>query len=94
MCKSALQALGPHLASKDIQKLFEEQLVPSSPLNFQDFVATLSKKLVSLLSLAVLVLLALKTSVFHVNIVSEYAYNNSFKFCNILVLIRIKMWTF
>ncbi|RXG61956.1 Maestro heat-like repeat-containing protein family member 1 [Armadillidium vulgare] len=45
MCKSALQALGPHLASKDIQKLFEEQLVPSSSLNFQDFIATLTKKL-------------------------------------------------
>ncbi|KAB7493662.1 Maestro heat-like repeat-containing protein family member 1 [Armadillidium nasatum] len=45
MCKSALQALGPHLASKDIQKLFEEQLVPSSSLNFQDFVANLTKKL-------------------------------------------------
>lgn len=49
MCKSALQSLGSHLGSKQIQKLFEEHLVPSGVLHFQDFIANVAEKLVGML---------------------------------------------
>ncbi|XP_045111851.1 maestro heat-like repeat-containing protein family member 1 isoform X2 [Portunus trituberculatus] len=46
MCKSALQALGPHVGSKDMNAMFQTHLIPSGQLNYHQFIVDLTKFMV------------------------------------------------
>uniref|UniRef100_A0A0P4W3R7 Maestro heat-like repeat-containing protein family member 1 n=1 Tax=Scylla olivacea TaxID=85551 RepID=A0A0P4W3R7_SCYOL len=46
MCKSALQALGPHVGSKDMNTMFQTHLIPSGQLNYHQFIIDLTKYMV------------------------------------------------
>lgn len=47
MCKSALQALGPHLGSEEMYSMFKTQLVPSGVLTYHQFITDLTKHMVN-----------------------------------------------
>nr|XP_045621254.1 maestro heat-like repeat-containing protein family member 1 isoform X2 [Procambarus clarkii] len=47
MCKSALQALGPHLGSEAMNSMFQNHLIPSGVLNYQQFITDLTKHMVT-----------------------------------------------
>lgn len=47
MCKSALQALGPHLGSKEMNTMFQTHLIPSGQLNYHQFIVDLTKHMVT-----------------------------------------------
>ncbi|XP_042865363.1 maestro heat-like repeat-containing protein family member 1 isoform X1 [Penaeus japonicus] len=46
MCKSALQALGPHLGSEAMNSMFQNHLIPSGVLNYHQFITDLTKHMV------------------------------------------------
>ncbi|KAK8730652.1 hypothetical protein OTU49_007859 [Cherax quadricarinatus] len=50
MCKSALQALGPHLGSDAMNAMFQNHLIPSGVLNYHQFITDLTKHMVTDLS--------------------------------------------
>ncbi|KAK7071772.1 hypothetical protein SK128_017248 [Halocaridina rubra] len=47
MCKSALQALGPHLSSEGMCSMFKTHLVPSGTLTYHQFITDLTKYMVT-----------------------------------------------
>lgn len=47
MCKSALQALGPHLGSQAMNTMFQNHLIPSGSLNYHQFITDLTKHMVT-----------------------------------------------
>ncbi|XP_042231664.1 maestro heat-like repeat-containing protein family member 1 isoform X2 [Homarus americanus] len=46
MCKSALQAMGPHLGSEAMNVMFQDHLIPSGALNYHQFITDLTKHMV------------------------------------------------